>query len=147
MRVSAWSLALATVPAIATALRSSFVNEQRSNASSSLTAAAVSAELAPKLSANSSIFAQNDPRWFIDLVNPTQVKYANSHGVPFHAVNRGHGSTETLGRLKNGIEISMAQLTDIKIADDEASAFFGGGVWDGQVIDALWEKGFVTGIC
>lgn len=40
----------------------------------------------------------------------------------------------------------MAQLTDIKIADDEASAVFGGGVWDGQVIDALWEEGFVTGI-
>jgi hypothetical protein len=38
----------------------------------------------------------------------------------------------------------MAQLTDIKIADDEASAFFGGGVRDGQVIEALWKEGFVT---
>ncbi|KAJ5521408.1 hypothetical protein N7527_005523 [Penicillium freii] len=36
----------------------------------------------------------------------------------------------------------MAHLTDIKIADDEASAFFGRGVWDGQAIDALWEEGF-----
>ncbi|KAF7520829.1 hypothetical protein PCG10_008755 [Penicillium crustosum] len=160
------SLALAAVPTIAAALHSSFVIEQRSSASSRLTPATISTELGPKLSANSSIFAQNDPRWFnaterwqasyqpdfLVVVEPSKesdipiiVKFANSHGIPFLAVNRGHGSTKTLGRLKNGIEISMAQLTDIEIADDEASAFFGGGVWDGQVIDALWEQGFVTG--
>ncbi|KAJ5415214.1 hypothetical protein N7465_003909 [Penicillium sp. CMV-2018d] len=160
------SLALATVLTIATAVESSFVIEQRSSASSRLTPATISTKLGPKLSTNSSIFAQNDPRWlnaterwqasyqpgFLVVVEPSResdipiiVKFANSHGIPFLAVNRSHGSTMTLGRLKNGIEISMAQLTDIKIADDEASAFFGGGVWDGQVIDALWEEGFVTG--
>jgi len=39
----------------------------------------------------------------------------------------------------------MAQLNWIEIAEDEASGFFGGGVYDGQVIDELWEEGFVTG--
>lgn len=57
-------LALATVPTIATALHSSFVLEQRSSASSRLTPATISTQLGPKLSANSSIFAQNDTRWF-----------------------------------------------------------------------------------
>lgn len=58
------SLALATVPTIATALHSSFVIEQRSSALSHLTLATISTELGPNLSANSSIFAQDDPRWF-----------------------------------------------------------------------------------
>jgi hypothetical protein len=58
------SLELATVLTIAMALDSSFVIEQRSSASSRLTPATISTELGPKLSANSSIFAQNDPRWF-----------------------------------------------------------------------------------
>lgn len=60
-------------------------------------------------------------------------------------MNRGHGSTVTLGKLKNGIEISMFQLQDITISDDKTSALFQGGVWDGQVIDELWDQGYVTG--
>jgi hypothetical protein len=64
MRRFFWWLALATVPTIATALRSSSVIEQRSSASFGLTPATISTQLGPKLSANSSIFCHNDPRWF-----------------------------------------------------------------------------------
>jgi hypothetical protein len=63
MRRFFWWLALATVPTIATALRSASVIEQRSSASFSLTPATISTQLGPKLSANSSIFCQTDPRW------------------------------------------------------------------------------------
>lgn len=39
----------------------------------------------------------------------------------------------------------MFQLQDITISDDKTSALFQGGVWDGQVIDELWDQGYVTG--
>ena len=59
-------------------------------------------------------------------------------------VNRGHGSTETLGALKGGIEIHIRVLNDILISEDGASALLQGGVYDDQVISTLWDAGYVT---
>lgn len=73
-----------------------------------------------------------------------QVQYANAHSLPFLAVNRGHGSTETLGQLKNGIEIRVRTLDEIRISPDEKSAFMQGGVYGDQVITSLWDAGYVT---
>ena len=73
-----------------------------------------------------------------------QVKFSNAYGVPFLAVNRGHGSTETLGALKYGIEIHIRVLNDITISADGTSALMQGGVYDDQVISTLWDAGFVT---
>lgn len=38
----------------------------------------------------------------------------------------------------------MAQFSDIKIQPSGESAWFGGGVYDGQVNDYLWDKGYIT---
>lgn len=73
------------------------------------------------------------------------MNYANTLGLPFLAVNRGHGSTETLGKLKNGIEISVRTLDEIRISPDGTSAFMQGGVYGDQVISSLWDAGYVTG--
>lgn len=74
------------------------------------------------------------------------MKYANNLGLPFLAVNRGHGSTETLGKLKNGIEINLRTLDKIRINTDGKSATMQGGVYDDQVISSLWDAGYVTGM-
>lgn len=59
------------------------------------------------------------------------------------AVNRGHARTYTVGAF-NGLMIDMGQLLNIEIQPDEESAWFQGGTFDGQVMDYLWERGFVA---
>ncbi|KAJ5611903.1 hypothetical protein N7528_009008 [Penicillium herquei] len=161
MRVVFQLVVLAVLIILAHAIDPSFDIELRSRATAQLTSTEIIVGLGPELSVNSSIYAQNDPRWF----NATErwqaysepgflvvVEPATEADVPIIVcinlpalTGSGHGSTVTLGRLKNGIEISMAKLNWIEISEDETSGFFGGGVYDGQVIDELWEEGFVTG--
>ncbi|KAI9154971.1 FAD-linked oxidoreductase virI [Paramyrothecium foliicola] len=71
------------------------------------------------------------------------VKYCNKNSMNFLAVNRGHGSTSTLGTFK-GLQIDMSGLKDIKISGNRKSAVFQGGAYGRQVVDTLWEKGLVT---
>ncbi|KAK3292854.1 FAD binding domain-containing protein [Chaetomium fimeti] len=159
-------ICVAVLPILAGAIAPSSWQIEGRSPPSKITAAEIIEQLGPQLSAASTIFGQDDDRWenaterwqaayqpsFSVVVEPATeadvpvvVKYANAQGIPFLAANRRHGSTKTLGKLKNGIEISLSQLTAIEIAEDQESAFFEGGVWDGQVVDALWEQGFVTG--
>jgi len=60
-------------------------------------------------------------------------------------VNRAHGSTKTLGRFRNGIQIHLTQLNQITISADGTSAFMQGGVYSDQVAQTLWDAGHVTG--
>ncbi|KAL6854825.1 hypothetical protein ACO1O0_005952 [Amphichorda felina] len=78
----------------------------------------------------------------------TIVQYCNENSIEFLALNGGHGSTKTLGSF-NGIEISMANLRDIKIQRGGKTAWFQGGVRGGQVTRYLWDHGYVatTGSC
>lgn len=62
MRVVFQSLVLAAPMILAHAIDSSFTIEQHSRAH--LTPTEIIIGLGPKLSVNSSIYAQNDPRWF-----------------------------------------------------------------------------------
>lgn len=64
------------------------------------------------------------------------------------AYNRGHGSPSSVASF-NGIQINMVNLNDITIQPGSESAWFGGGVYDGQVSRYLWEQGYVatTGSC
>jgi FAD/FMN-containing dehydrogenase len=73
------------------------------------------------------------------------IRYANSVGMPFLAVNRGHGSPVTLAKVHHGIEIWLSKLDDIEIAEDGKTALLGGGVYIKKVIDALALKKKVTG--
>ncbi|KDN67464.1 putative FAD binding domain-containing protein [Colletotrichum sublineola] len=78
----------------------------------------------------------------------TIVKYSNANSAEYLARSGGHGLTATLGTF-NGIQISMQPLSDITIQPSGKSAWLGGGLIVVQVIQYLWERGFVatTGGC
>jgi FAD/FMN-containing dehydrogenase len=73
------------------------------------------------------------------------VKYANERGIPFIAVNSGHGAITTVGKVKNGIEIWMRSLNQIVIAEGGKTVTMGGGVLSVNVTEALWRAGKQTG--
>lgn len=73
------------------------------------------------------------------------VKYANKRGIPFIAVNSGHGAITTVGGVRNGIEIWLRSLNKITIAQDGKSATLGGGVLSKSVTETLWRAGKQTG--
>ncbi|KAI1214558.1 FAD binding domain protein [Annulohypoxylon truncatum] len=77
------------------------------------------------------------------------VKYANELGMPYLALNGGHGAIKTVEKMKGGIEIWMHQLNGVEISEDGARAKIGGGAKTKTVIDALWAAGkqTVTGLC
>lgn len=77
------------------------------------------------------------------LTLTSQVEYCNANSIDFLAINGGHGLSATLGTF-NGIQINMRQLDNIDIQPSNKSAWFGGGTIVGQVIQTLWDKGFVT---
>ncbi|KAF4849638.1 FAD-linked oxidoreductase chyH [Colletotrichum siamense] len=76
------------------------------------------------------------------------VKYCNENSIDFLAVNRGHGWSQSLNTFE-GIQISLENLHSIDIQPDGASAWFGGGVYGGNVTRYLWDRGYVatTGAC
>ncbi|RAL62718.1 hypothetical protein DID88_004561 [Monilinia fructigena] len=67
----------------------------------------------------------------------------NANSIPFLTVNKAHGLTATLGRF-NGLQLDMGLLRNIDIQRGGKTAIFQGGTFDGQVIDYLWDKGYVT---
>ncbi|RYP55563.1 hypothetical protein DL769_010120 [Monosporascus sp. CRB-8-3] len=124
----------------------------------------VQAELGALLSRGSTIFGPSSPAWeeaterwntyappdIEIVVQPGResdvskiVKYCNDNSIDFLAVSRGHGSTSTLGRFK-GLQIDMSTLTAITIQPNGKTAWFQGGVYGRQIIDTLWERGYVT---
>ncbi|KAL4962071.1 uncharacterized protein BDV14DRAFT_191878 [Aspergillus stella-maris] len=123
-------LALAALPIVSSALPYPFNIAERTPVGSNMTTADIITQLDPMLSSNSAIYGADDARWqniTSRCIHRHIVRYANSYGIPFLAMNTGHGSTSTLGRLKNGIQISLVQLRELTIAEDGASAVFGGG--------------------
>ncbi|PLB52313.1 FAD-binding domain-containing protein [Aspergillus steynii IBT 23096] len=129
----------------------------------------VGAELGRALSKGTMIFGPSDSPWdeaverYNTFVRPdiqivvqpaeeldisTIVKYCNRNSIDFMVVNRGHAITSTIGTFE-GLQIDLSSLTNIDIAGDKKTAWFQGGTYDGQVMEVLWEKGYVatTGSC
>ncbi|TDZ67831.1 FAD-linked oxidoreductase chyH [Colletotrichum trifolii] len=77
------------------------------------------------------------------------VRFANEKDVPFLAYNGVHGAITTLGKMQDGIEIYLNQLSGVEIAEDGKSAKIAGGTGSKLVTDTLWEAGkqTVTGTC
>ncbi|PVH93284.1 putative FAD-dependent oxygenase [Periconia macrospinosa] len=130
----------------------------------------ISADLCARLSPDASVYLPSDndfasftPRWssystpnFTVIVEVATeedvietVKYANEIKKPFLAVNNAHGAISTVGRINNGIQISMKNLKGVTVAADGKTATFGAGVLAKDVTDALWAEGkqTVTGGC
>ncbi|GAP88221.1 putative FAD binding domain-containing protein [Rosellinia necatrix] len=129
-----------------------------------LTAATVQNELGPLLSSGALIFGPENAAWqdaterWNTLARPTIqvvvqpalesdvskiVKYCNANSIEFLARNRGHGQVSSLNAF-NGLEIEFSQLRDITIKEGGKSALFQGGTYGGQVIQTLWDAGYVT---
>ncbi|KAL7625748.1 hypothetical protein AAE478_004971 [Parahypoxylon ruwenzoriense] len=127
-------------------------------------------ELVARLSPNahvylpgSDVFTQATTRWSVldtpgvnVVVVPSvendvaeTVKYANERSIPFLAVNGGHGAITTVGKMQNGIEIWMHQLSGVEIAQDGNTAKISGGTLSKTLTDTLWAAGkqTVTGGC
>lgn len=71
--------------------------------------------------------------------------YAGKHSIPFLAVNKGHGSTSTLGNAHNTIEIHIRALNSITLNSDGNSASVGGGSYNQEIIDYTWSHGKASG--
>lgn len=74
-----------------------------------------------------------------------QVKFANNCGLPFLAVNGGHGTSSALKTIQRGVLINLRNLNHIQISRDGNSALLGGGVNTHEVINTLAASGKVTG--
>jgi hypothetical protein len=118
----------------------------------------VQRDLRPLLSNGSIILLPNNPnflnatsRWnvydgpgIVVVVEPATakdvaltVRYANHIQKPFIAVNKGHGSANTLATIQDGIEIWMTQFKQVEIAEDGQTARLGGGPDVQDVMDGL----------
>jgi FAD/FMN-containing dehydrogenase len=71
------------------------------------------------------------------------VRYANKHGIPFYAVNTGHGSTTSQTRF-NGIQIDLSLLTSVRVSPGIETAWIHGGSTVEVTVDELWGQGYVT---
>lgn len=74
-----------------------------------------------------------------------QVKLANRFGLPFLAVNGGHGTTSSLNTIQRGVSINLRALNHVQISQDGESALIGGGANTHEVINALAAGGKATG--
>ncbi|GAP88217.1 putative FAD binding domain-containing protein [Rosellinia necatrix] len=125
---------------------------------------AIQKELGHLLSKGSVIFGPSDPRWhnttdgFQELSPPDVeivvqpgkesdiskiVKYCNEKSIKYLALNRKHGWSSTLGGFK-GMQIDMTSLSSLTIQPDNKSAIIQGGAYLGEVIDTLWDAGYVA---
>ena len=77
------------------------------------------------------------------------IRFANAHDVPYLAQSGAHGTTASLGAVKNGILIHLRRLDSITVSQDGSYATIGGGVKGVEVRDELWKLGkwTVTGLC
>ncbi|KAL8951392.1 MAG: hypothetical protein Q9222_002642 [Ikaeria aurantiellina] len=123
------------------------------------------AELGSQLCKNSSVYISNKPgsrdhteRWstaaegeVLLVVVPAcekdvarVVKFANRMGLPFLAINRGHGSVSALGTFRSGILIKLNNLVSIDVAADGKSAVLGGGVYTDLLLATLAKESKVA---
>lgn len=74
-----------------------------------------------------------------------QVQYANNKSVDFFVVNRGHALTSTVGEF-TGIQIDVRSLRNIVVQPDRQAARLQAGTYNAEVIDTLWNHGYVAGM-
>ncbi|ETS86020.1 hypothetical protein PFICI_04045 [Pestalotiopsis fici W106-1] len=129
-----------------------------------ISAITVQSELGPQLSNTSLIFGPDNvlfpnatERWnTLDtpdvqlVVQPAAesdiskiVKYCNDNSIEFLVRNRGHGTTTSLSAF-SGIEINVELLQGITIQPDGETAIFQAGTYGAEVINTLWDQGYVT---
>lgn len=127
------------------------------------------ADLKPQLSKAAVVTSPNDPAWDDLLIRGTSprvspdysvvvevatesdvvktIQIANRYNVPFLAVSGTHGWTETLNRVKNGIQIRMRKLNSTTVDKGGKTATVGGGTLQYEITRSLFAQGKYTGNC
>ncbi|PYI18346.1 FAD-binding domain-containing protein [Aspergillus violaceofuscus CBS 115571] len=129
-----------------------------------LTPLEIQLELGPQLCGSSYIFGPDDPRWpqrvirFQEYMAPqftvwvqigceddisTVVQYAYQNGIPFYTVNRAYGLPKSQGKFR-GMAIDVQRLTDVVVDRERQIARVSAGTGTQDLIDTLWEEGYVT---
>ncbi|KAI1811313.1 hypothetical protein GGS20DRAFT_563641 [Poronia punctata] len=163
------SLVLAVLPSIAAGEAIPRYFRRTPFTRSDLDVTTVATELGKLLSAEASIFGPEDSRFASAterytnyavpdvkiVVQPgteddiaTTVAYSNENSIDFLAVNRAHGHASATATFQ-GLMIDLSPLQNIDVQSDNKTAWFQGGTYDGQVMEYLWDLGFVatTGSC
>ncbi|KAG5762394.1 hypothetical protein H9Q72_009494 [Fusarium xylarioides] len=73
----------------------------------------------------------------------TFVQYADANNIDFFVVNSAHALTTTVQPF-TGIQINLRSLNGVKVQPDEQTVLLGAGALNHEVINALWNQGFVT---
>ncbi len=73
-----------------------------------------------------------------------KVRFADIYNIPFLAVNKAHGTAAELSTVYNGIEIYIRALESMRISEDGNSAVMGGGVYQDQFVNFLFDHGKVS---
>ncbi|KAF2665772.1 FAD-binding domain-containing protein [Microthyrium microscopicum] len=130
----------------------------------------ITAFLGPRLSSNAAIILPNQPNWanasarwqgysiptyqaVVEVSTEKDIQqtilFANNHSIPFIAIGGGHGYTTTMGRMKNGIGISLKRMKTIELDKNNNTAHFGPGLTNGEVLRGLEALGkrTATGNC
>ncbi|KAL4791107.1 hypothetical protein BDV19DRAFT_381862 [Aspergillus venezuelensis] len=133
MRAFLSALALAAFPIVSLALPHPFNIAERTPVGSNMTTANIITQLGPMLSSSAAIYGDDDARW----QNTTSRWQA--YAQPRVAVVVEAGTEDDVPTI----------LRELTIAEDGASAVFGGGSYNNEVINALWDAGYVggTGSC
>ena len=79
------------------------------------------------------------------MTERAKILYANAHNIPFLATTGKHGEMSTLQGLKNGIQIDMRALDQVKVSPDGKYASVSGGIKQKELIEALAAAGKRTG--
>ncbi|TVY40550.1 FAD-linked oxidoreductase [Lachnellula occidentalis] len=128
-----------------------------------LTGPQIAQDLKKSLSAGSEVFLPSDPayanqttaRWeitaaptYVVAVKPDSivdvqkiVKYAAKNNVSFLATGAGHGYTNTLSALHNGLSLDLGNFSTIEIDSAANTVKIGGSVRAARLIAALQDAG------
>ena len=69
------------------------------------------------------------------------MRIASALGVPFLATGGGHGTTVTLGGIRQGLEIDLSGLKTVDLDAGTNQLTIGGGVIFSDVIPTLYNAG------
>lgn len=72
-----------------------------------------------------------------------QVKLATKHAIPFLATSKRHGFTTTLGKLQEGLEIDLSQLSSYTIDSESGTVSIGAGIGYDDFQDDLGAAGYM----
>lgn len=105
----------------------------------------VAVEVANERDIQLAVWTRESDRKLTHRLTISKVEYANRHGLPFLAVGAGHGATEALSTVQNGLAILTRKMNHVRVDKGGQTATIGAGVLSKEVTNALWAVNKQTG--